>query len=767
MRLAPPPSGRFVTPPAAPSRVRPRRARKTLEAAGPAWAIRVATLAGAVLLCANGLPGSARSGGAAVAGEMVVETIDGRSIRGRVSKQGAAILVQDGVRDTYLTPAVVSGQRPAPPRPAEADAPGAPLEYVFNEELVSGKKKGTLGLVVDNWRWGAVDRRAGTIAATMHDFKLGDLSVTLAVHRVTPRNLHLKAVEYEADYAFPYKRMGHMALPLIREAIDLDDPASLRKACRFFLEAGDLRAIEQLLQYVVDPPAEIERMIAAARLRQEIDAIQVLTLSGRRVEATERALALDPPESVAMHEPELAGRCEALKRRAALQRKLLERIQQALAEHGVAMPAPSMEQALRLRTIYLVGGEPPDWKLAPWLAQRWGDEARGLTPTAIQEAVDLAQLTAAYFGQEESNRPLALGKMYEESTLPLKLRRAIFAFARSFPPLETPPPWQAVPHGPRGKGYHYFIQLPGNYRPDTPAPVLVALHGQTSTAEAMKRFWGETADRFGFVLISPEYIYGRRWGYNSSTEESEAILGAVRHATRTYNLDMDRVCLLGHSQGGHAAWDLGSAHAGQWAGVVPIIGAAQLRRYHENFLDTSLYAIDGSLDGGAPKLNRESIQDLARMGAKATYVEFVGRKHEAFYEEHPIAAAWMLRQRRDPGRRSIHLLAIRDNERRRNWIQVTKPEKALPERSFYGKRHAKVFATVEEEKVTIEARYVKGIEILLEASLFADVERLRIQVNRRYIKKSIQPDWTYALKSSFERRDRQEIFLGAVRIPVR
>ena len=51
------------------------------------------------------------------------------------------------------------------------------------------------------------------------------------------------------------------------------------------------------------------------------------------------------------------------------------------------------------------------------------------------------------------------------------------------------------------------------------------------------------------------------------------MLNSLRDACRRFSVDSDRVFISGHSMGGDAAWDLGTAHPDLWAGMIPIAHA--------------------------------------------------------------------------------------------------------------------------------------------------------------------------------------------------
>lgn len=70
-------------------------------------------------------------------------------------------------------------------------------------------------------------------------------------------------------------------------------------------------------------------------------------------------------------------------------------------------------------------------------------------------------------------------------------------------------------------------------------------------------------------------------------------------------MDGSRVYLFGQSQGGHAAWDLASAHPERFAAVAPYIGCLASDHLDLNLGATALYCVDGDQDGNAPARNRK------------------------------------------------------------------------------------------------------------------------------------------------------------------
>jgi hypothetical protein len=286
----------------------------------------------------------------------------------------------------------------------------------------------------------------------------------------------------------------------------------------------------------------------------------------------------------------------------------------------------------------------------------------------------------------------------------------------------------------------------------------------------MNRIWGKHAAREGWILISPEYIYGRKWGYHFSEEEHRAVVSALRHAAGYLNIDMDRVFLTGVSQGGHASWDIGPAHAGLFAAVVPIIGAPLNPAHWPNLHDTALYVIDGSLDAQAPQLNRRAIQELARLRTDATYVEYINRGHEGFGEEYGALCSW-LRTRRRTRSPNVNLVAFRNVELRRRWIAVRATRQALiKEKRTLGPC---VTARVEGQfkagnHIEIRAWNVTRLRILIPPEAIDLDKPVSVRVNGRIaFRGRVSIDWNLALRECLTRRDRRDIYLAEIQVDVR
>ncbi len=199
----------------------------------------------------------------------------------------------------------------------------------------------------------------------------------------------------------------------------------------------------------------------------------------------------------------------------------------------------------------------------------------------------------------------------------------------------------------------YALFVPSTYRPGTPTPLVVDLHGLSITPLMQILFDGTTdfAERYGFIVVAPMGFSGSGWwgavpgspvdtaAANPATgakfktgELSEVdamrVLGMMREK---FTIDPDRIYLMGHSMGGAGTYHLASKYNDIWAAVAPISAAggiadqveAQRYRAFATLLmhgeKDSIVAVEGS---------RKAAMLLQTVGAQHLYLEFPGKDHE-------------------------------------------------------------------------------------------------------------------------------------------
>lgn len=176
---------------------------------------------------------------------------------------------------------------------------------------------------------------------------------------------------------------------------------------------------------------------------------------------------------------------------------------------------------------------------------------------------------------------------------------------------------------------HYTIVVPDSYDPARRYPVRFYLHGGTDTPD---RRSGENwdAERFADstrIAVFPSAWRGSRWWQASQIENLNGILAGLK---QTYNIDENRVYVIGVSDGGIGAWFLGFRDPTPWAALLPFISSPEaltsprLRAdgpvYVPNLRNVPLFVVNGSLDPLYPA--RDVAADVAllrRAGVDVTF----------------------------------------------------------------------------------------------------------------------------------------------------
>jgi len=125
-----------------------------------------------------------------------------------------------------------------------------------------------------------------------------------------------------------------------------------------------------------------------------------------------------------------------------------------------------------------------------------------------------------------------------------------------------------------GKAYNVDVhfRIPRGYTVKKSWPVLLLAHGQGSDGKSIGRMFERMlGNKAGdFILLAPTLPPGK--GLTGQPHEQQTYLAALNWAGRNLNIDDDRVCISGYSQGGHVSWQLALMHGYRFAASVPMAG---------------------------------------------------------------------------------------------------------------------------------------------------------------------------------------------------
>ena len=157
------------------------------------------------------------------------------------------------------------------------------------------------------------------------------------------------------------------------------------------------------------------------------------------------------------------------------------------------------------------------------------------------------------------------------------------------------------------------VTVPANYDAGTPASLIVLLHGYTSSGAGQDSYMGFSAiaDNYGFLLVSPDGDKesggdeNRFWNassaccnfFQSDVDDSAYILSIIKKVKADFNVDANRVYLIGHSNGGFMSYRAAYDHSETIAAIASLAGAshADMRPAPEN--PVHILQIHGTSDG--------------------------------------------------------------------------------------------------------------------------------------------------------------------------
>jgi len=188
-------------------------------------------------------------------------------------------------------------------------------------------------------------------------------------------------------------------------------------------------------------------------------------------------------------------------------------------------------------------------------------------PVSAEQRVDVA----SEIWQGDLSRRLATADRLADSALFEQLYAALEAGPRYARQVPTGRVLQS--HRIAGVEHPYLVLVPRGYDPERRYPARIYLHGGVARRELPANGgWWRDPDR----LASEDHIavFPASWADSTWWQESQlaSLAGILARLKMTYNLDENRVHVVGVSDGGTGAWYLAFRNPTPWAGFVPMIG---------------------------------------------------------------------------------------------------------------------------------------------------------------------------------------------------
>ena len=142
-----------------------------------------------------------------------------------------------------------------------------------------------------------------------------------------------------------------------------------------------------------------------------------------------------------------------------------------------------------------------------------------------------------------------------------------------------------------GRG-EVLIKVPASYEASRAAPLIILLHGYTSSGQNQDSYFkvSDLADDYGFLFVAPDGVQetggaqNRFWNasdaccdfFNAAVDDSAYIRSIIDEMKQRYNVDSNRVYLIGHSNGGFMSFRMAYEHADTVAAIASLAGANHL-----------------------------------------------------------------------------------------------------------------------------------------------------------------------------------------------
>ncbi len=349
------------------------------------------------------------------------------------------------------------------------------------------------------------------------------------------------------------------------------------------------------------------------------------------------------------------------------------------------------------------------------------------------------------------------------------------------------------------------LSVPAGYDASAPAPLIVALHGAGGSGASMVSSWSSCAAELGALVLAPTDP-GPNAGFSGEPRERGSVLAALRWMRRRFNVDENRVWLVGYSRGGHLAWDLAARRPGLFAGVSPQAGGPRIGsrtlynnlRLAPNLIGERLHLVVGDRDDERLLFNVQLAQkalmrDRAGAGVRIEVVEGAGHVFDPFAgRDWP---AWLAASVRDPWRKRVVLAAVLPEEASNRWLRIQAFTEEVVEdyqpviqtrgRPITDQRRLKelVLESTLGKTARVEAEYQGPGRFRVEAFgaqrivLLAQREQLNalsggrwkpvtVKANGRSIKTKAEPSKAVLLTTFVERFDRTFLPEVAIDLPV-
>lgn len=195
-----------------------------------------------------------------------------------------------------------------------------------------------------------------------------------------------------------------------------------------------------------------------------------------------------------------------------------------------------------------------------------------------------------------------------------------------------------------GKKIEYSVFVSSKVDVAKKSPLVIALHGMDVPPRVMLRDLTQAAEEGGYIVAAPMGYHLRGWFGAQSPNPNRPVSANLRAVSEKdvinvlllmreqFNIDDERIYIVGHSMGGAGALHLGAKYNGVWAAVAAIAPAipAEDPQDVQNFWNTPVLFVHGNSDQVVPISRiRRWVRSMQGVGIACEYHEIRAGGHRS------------------------------------------------------------------------------------------------------------------------------------------
>jgi len=175
---------------------------------------------------------------------------------------------------------------------------------------------------------------------------------------------------------------------------------------------------------------------------------------------------------------------------------------------------------------------------------------------------------------------------------------------------------------------HYAIQIPRNYSPSVPVPLILALHygvrgrgAAGAGGEMVQILIGPGLAELGAIIVAPDSLRGD-W---STPENEKAVNALLEMVMDRYPIDRKKVAVTGYSMGGTGSWHIAEKFPERFSAAIPIASRPPASPSGWRLPVLAIHSRDDQVAPFDPAQAR--IAELQKAGVNAKLIPLTGITH--------------------------------------------------------------------------------------------------------------------------------------------